>query len=143
MLPPFQSLLMHAAKSMSGQPSLQHEDHTLHFSAGAHACCKTQSLESHQCFIFLPLLMQAAKPSTRKAISPAQARRNAERLVSWHESLIFLLYVITIGVEFFVPVCFVYYDKAVPVIPGFILIMVASIVFLKLVAYAHSNCDLR
>lgn len=50
---------------------------------------------------------------------------------------------ITIGVEFLVPVYFVYYDTEVPVVPGFILIMVASIVALKLVSYTHCNSDLR
>lgn len=53
------------------------------------------------------------------------------------------MYILTLAVEFVVPVYFVYYDKQVPVIPGFILIMVASIVALKLVSYAHCNTDLR
>ena len=34
-------------------------------------------------------------------------------------------------------------NAAVPVIPGFILILVASVVFLKLVSYVHCNWDLR
>lgn len=89
------------------------------------------------------ICVQAARPSTRKVISPAQARRKAERLVRWHESLITVLHVITCGVQFLVPVCFVYHDKEVPVVPGFILIMVTSIVSLKLVSYAHCNHALR
>lgn len=87
--------------------------------------------------------LQAAKPSTKKVISPSQARRNAERLINWHEQIIFFLHCLTIGIEFFVPVCYVYNDMAVPLVPGFILIMVASIVALKLVSYAHCNSDLR
>ncbi|KAL3140361.1 hypothetical protein ABBQ38_004622 [Trebouxia sp. C0009 RCD-2024] len=86
---------------------------------------------------------QAARPSTRKVISPAQARRNAERLVRWHESLITVLHVITFGLQFLVPVYCVYKDKEVPVVPGFILVMVTSIVSLKLVSYAHCNHALR
>ena len=62
---------------------------------------------------------------------------------SLHEGLIFFLYFTTLAVQFVVPVYNVYYDKEVPVVPGFILIMVASIVALKLVSYAHCNTDLR
>ena len=87
--------------------------------------------------------LQVAKPSTKKVISPSQARRNAERLINWHERIITFLHCLTIGIEFFVPVCYVYNDTAVPLVPGFILIMVASIVALKLVSYAHCNSDLR
>lgn len=87
--------------------------------------------------------MQAARPSSRKAISPAQARRKAERLENVHEGIIFLMYLSTLAVEFVVPVYCVYNDKEVPVVPGFILILVASIVALKLVSYAHCNTDLR
>lgn len=87
--------------------------------------------------------MQAARPSTRKAISPAQARRKAAHLIRWHESLTTALHVITFGVQFLLPVYCVYIDKEVPVVPGFILIMVASILSLKMVSYAHANYELR
>lgn len=60
-----------------------------------------------------------------------------------HEAFIFLLYFCTLVVEFVHPVYTVYYDKEVPVVPGFILVLVASIVALKLVSYAHCNYDLR
>ncbi len=87
--------------------------------------------------------MQVAKPSTKKVISPAQARRAAEALVMGHESLTIILSTCIIAVELGLPVYSVLIDSAVPVIPGFILVMVSSVVFLKLVSYVHCNCDLR
>ena len=92
--------------------------------------------EQHAC-------LQAARPSTKKVISPAQARRAAEHLTKWHETLTITLSTCVIAIEVGVPVCTVLNDSAVPVIPGFILVMVTSVVFLKLVSYVHCNWDLR
>ena len=47
------------------------------------------------------------------------------------------------ALELGVPVSYVLNDPAIPVIPGFILIIVTSVVFLKLVSYVHCNWDLR
>ena len=60
-----------------------------------------------------------------------------------HEYLTLLLSTLLITVLIGVPVWKVLRDAAVPVIPGFILIMVTSIAFLKMVSYVHVNWDLR
>jgi len=88
-------------------------------------------------------LLQAARASTKKGISPATARRNANQFGGLQEAGIFLASAICIAAELGIPVYSVLMDSAVPVIPGFILIVVTSVVFLKLVSYVHCNWDLR
>lgn len=86
---------------------------------------------------------QAARASTKKGISPATAHRNANRFGPLQETVIFLASAFVIAAELGIPVHNVLMNAAVPVIPGFILILVASVVFLKLVSYVHCNWDLR
>ena len=87
--------------------------------------------------------MQAGKPSTKKMISPAQAKRNAESARVWHERLIILLTIVLLVVEIGIPVYGVWHDCDVPLVPGFILVLVSSIVLLKMISYVHCNSDLR
>ena len=75
------------------------------------------------------MCMQAARPSTRMAYH--------------NEMWITVLHIFTLGVQFLVPVCCVYTNKELPIVQGFILVMLASIVFLKLISYAHCNHALR
>ena len=72
-----------------------------------------------------------------------QAARPSTRNVNVHEMLIAVLHIFTLGVQFLVPVCFVYMHKEFPMVPGFVLVMLTGIVFLKLVSYAHCNHELR
>lgn len=88
-------------------------------------------------------LLQAARASSKKGISPATARRNANRFAFLQEAVIFLLNAVLIAAELGIPVYNVLMNAAVPVIPGFILIVFTSVVFLKLVSYVHCNWDLR
>ena len=88
-------------------------------------------------------LLQAARASTKKGISPATAHRNANRFGPLQDTVIFLASAFVIAAELGIPVHNVLMNAAVPVIPGFILILVASVVFLKLVSYVHCNWDLR
>ena len=91
----------------------------------------------------MPDAKQAAKPSAKKGISPATARRSAEALTFWHELVIISLSSILVAAELGVPVWTVLNDANVPVIPGFILIVVSSVIFLKLFSLVHCCWDLR
>ena len=86
---------------------------------------------------------QAAKPSAKKGISPAAARRSADALTFGHESVVIFLSTLVIALEIGFPTIMVLKGSDVPVIPGFILILVTSVIFLKLVSYVHCNWDLR
>ncbi len=88
-------------------------------------------------------LLQAARASTKKGISPATAHRTANKWGRRHEAGIFLASSSIIAAELGFPVYQVLMNAAVPVIPGFILIVFTSVVFLKLVSYVHCNWDLR
>ena len=88
-------------------------------------------------------LLQAARASTKQGISPATAHRNANQFVPLQEAGIFFFSAVFIAAELGIPVYNVLMNAAVPVIPGFILVLVTSVVFLKLVSYVHCNWDLR
>ncbi len=88
-------------------------------------------------------LLQAARASTKKGISPATAHRNANNWGRRQEAGVFFFSALFIALELGIPVYQVLINAAVPVIPGFILIVVTSVVFLKLVSYVHCNWDLR
>ena len=88
-------------------------------------------------------LLQAARASTKQGISPATAHRNANQFVPLQEAGIIFFSAVFIAAELGIPVYNVLMNAAVPVIPGFILVLVTSVVFLKLVSYVHCNWDLR
>lgn len=87
--------------------------------------------------------MQAGRPSSRKQISPAQAKRLADQAQARNETMIMIFNLVLCGCEIGVPVYGVWVNGNVPLVPGFILVIVASIVLLKLISYLHCNYDLR
>ena len=89
------------------------------------------------------MLLQASRPSAKKAISPAAAKRRADQIHRVNEAIIIGLSILLLVAEFGIPVCGVWKETAVPPIAGFILIAMASVVLLKLVSYVHCNWDLR
>lgn len=89
------------------------------------------------------MLLQASRPSAKKAISPAAAKRRADQIYRLNEAIITGSSIVLLVLEFGVPVYGVWSNTAVPPIPGFILVAMASVVLLKLVSYVHCNWDLR
>ena len=76
-------------------------------------------------------------------ISPAQAKRNADSQRAVNEGIVVFLSIALLVLEFGIPVFGVWQNVDVPPIPGFILVIVSSIVLLKLISYVHCNWDLR
>eukprot|EP00887_Chlorella_sp_A99_P006596 scaffold3.g6596.t1 len=85
---------------------------------------------------------QAAAANRKRGVAYSEARRRQQRQALLSENFVFLLNLLNTSLAVLAPAAAIHLTAAEP-LPGFVLTFAATILWLKLVSYAHVNWDLR